>query len=55
MSPFWSWVYTIVVVGGYFAYTVLEVASGRRRKGLAADKMELVVLRAGVIAVVGHR
>ncbi len=52
MSPIWSWVFTIVVVGGYFAYTLLRSLRDQA-KGLAADKVELVVLRAAVIAVVG--
>jgi D-xylose transport system permease protein len=52
MSPIWSWVFTIVVVGGYFAYTSLKSLRAQAR-GLAADKLELVVLRAAVIAVVG--
>jgi D-xylose transport system permease protein len=52
MSPVWSWVFTIVVVGGYFAYTLVH-ALRAQAKGLAADKIELVVLRAAVIAVVG--
>jgi D-xylose transport system permease protein len=52
MSPVWSWVFTIVVVGGYFAYTLLRSLRAQAR-GLAADKVELVVLRASAIAVVG--
>lgn len=50
MSPLASWIFTVVVVGGYVVYTV--TASLRaHRKGLAADKMELVVLRGGLIAI----
>ena len=52
MSPTWSWIYTIVVVGGYFLYTAGR-ALRAQAKGLASDKMELVVLRAAVIAVIG--
>jgi D-xylose transport system permease protein len=52
MSPIWSWIFTIVVVGGYFAYTMLKSLRAQA-KGLAADRVELVALRAGVIAVVG--
>jgi D-xylose transport system permease protein len=52
MSPAWSWVFTIVVVGGYFLYT-LSKSLRAQAKGLAADKIELVVLRGAVIAVVG--
>ena len=51
MSPIWSWIFTIVVVGGYFLYTASK-SLRNQKKGLAADKMELVILRAGVIAVV---
>ena len=51
MSPLWSWVYTIVVAGGYFLYT-LSKSLRAQAKALAADKIELVVLRAAVIAVV---
>ncbi|MGZ4438054.1 MAG: sugar ABC transporter permease [Nocardioides sp.] len=52
MSPALSWVFTIVVVGGYLTYTVLKSLSAQRA-GLAADKMSLVLLRGGAIAVVG--
>jgi D-xylose transport system permease protein len=52
MSPVWSWVFTIVVVGGYFVYTLMRSLRDQK-KGLAADKIELVVLRAGVIAAIG--
>ncbi len=52
LSPLWSWVYTLVVVGGYFAYTSLK-AIRAHAKNLASDKLELVVLRAAAIAAVG--
>jgi D-xylose transport system permease protein len=52
MSPAWSWVFTIVVCGGYLGYTALKSIRAQA-KGLAADKMELVLLRGGVITVVG--
>jgi D-xylose transport system permease protein len=52
MSPFWSWVYTIVVVGGYFAFTAIKSLRAQA-KGLAADRMSLVVARAGVLAALG--
>ena len=52
LSPAWSWVYTIVVVGGYFAFTATK-ALRAQAKGLAADSMSLVVARAGVLAVLG--
>jgi D-xylose transport system permease protein len=52
MSPVWSWVFTIVVVVGYFAFTMLKSIRAQA-KGLAADRIGLVALRAGTIAVVG--
>jgi D-xylose transport system permease protein len=52
MSPLWSWVFTIVVVAGYFAFTMLKSIRAQA-KDLAADRIELVALRAGVIAIVG--
>jgi D-xylose transport system permease protein len=52
MSPAWSWVFTIVVVVGYFVFTMLKSLRAQA-KGLAADRIELVALRAGAIAVVG--
>jgi D-xylose transport system permease protein len=52
MSPLWSWVFTIVVVVGYAAFTMLKSIRAQA-KGLAADRIELVALRAGTIAVVG--
>jgi D-xylose transport system permease protein len=52
MSPFWSWVYVIVLVGGYTAYTVMKSIRATR-KGLSADSMELVLARAGVLAAIG--
>lgn len=52
LSPAWSWVFTLVVVGGYLAYTLLKSLSAQRA-GLAADTVSLVLLRGGVIAAVG--
>jgi D-xylose transport system permease protein len=52
LTPFWSWVFTIVVCGGYFLYTAARSLRAQA-KGLAADTMQLVVLRAGAIAIVG--
>src|SRR3954453_10973277 len=51
LSPLWSWVFTIVVVGGYLGYTVSKSLRAQR-KGLSADAMSLVLLRGGLIAVV---
>ncbi|HEV7204669.1 MAG TPA: ABC transporter permease [Jatrophihabitans sp.] len=52
MSPFWSWVYVIVLVGGYFAFTLVK-STRSRAKGLSADTLQLVVGRAVAIGVVG--
>ncbi|MDT4936837.1 MAG: D-xylose transport system permease protein [Pseudonocardiales bacterium] len=52
MSPLWSWVFVIVLVGGYFAYTLMR-ALRAQAKGLAGDAIPLVLGRAGVIAVIG--
>jgi D-xylose transport system permease protein len=51
LSPLWSWVFTIVVVGGYLVYTVLKSLRAQAR-GLAHDELPLVLLRGGIIAVV---
>ncbi|MCW2644130.1 MAG: D-xylose transport system permease protein [Pseudonocardiales bacterium] len=51
MSPTWSWVYVLVLVGGYFAYTLTR-ALRAQAKGLAGDAISLVLIRAGVIAVI---
>jgi D-xylose transport system permease protein len=52
MSPALSWVFTILVVGGYLGYTILKSLRAQAR-GLAADTMDLVLLRGGLIAVAG--
>jgi D-xylose transport system permease protein len=52
LSVLWSWVFTLVVVGGYLAYTILTSVSARRRD-LARDSMNLVLVRGGAVAVVG--
>src|SRR4051812_30692566 len=52
MSPAWSWVFTIVVVGGYFAFTAIKSLRAQAA-GLAADTMQLVVARAAALAAVG--
>jgi len=51
MSPLQSWIFTIVVVGGYLAYTISKSLRAQAR-GLAADTMDLVLLRGGLIALV---
>jgi D-xylose transport system permease protein len=45
-----SWVFTIVVVGGYIAYTLYTSISAKRRN-LAHDSLELVLLRGGALAI----
>jgi D-xylose transport system permease protein len=52
MSPAWSWVFTIVVIAGYLAYTLLKSITAQRR-GLSADSISLVLLRGGIIAAIG--
>ena len=52
MSPLLSWVFTILVVGGYLAYTIGKSLRAQAR-GLAADTMDLVLLRGGLIAAAG--
>ncbi|GAC1440754.1 MAG: ABC transporter permease [Mycobacteriales bacterium] len=52
MTPFWSWVFTIVVVAGYFAFTAVKSLRASAA-GLAADTMQLVIARAAVIAAIG--
>jgi D-xylose transport system permease protein len=49
MSVTGSWIWTIVVVGGYIAYTVWNSLRAQRR-GLAHDGLSLVLLRGGIVA-----
>jgi D-xylose transport system permease protein len=51
MSPTASWIFTIVVVGGYILYTVV-MSLRAQRKGLAADTLQLVLARGAAIAVI---
>jgi len=51
LSPFWSWVFIIVVVGGYIGYTVLKSVTAKKA-GLARDSLSLVLLRGGILAAV---
>jgi D-xylose transport system permease protein len=51
LSPTWSWVFSIVVVSGFIAYTVVKSVTAKRA-GLARDSLNLVLLRGAVIAVV---
>ncbi len=48
----WSWVFTIVVVGGYVAYSFYQAIT-TKRQGLAHDAITLVVLRSAAIIVGG--
>ena len=54
LSVLWSWVFTIVVVAGYLAFTLWKSISAQRA-GLAHDALSLVLLRGGVIAARRHR
>jgi len=51
LSVVWSWIFTIVVVGGFVAYTVVTAVSARRRN-LAHDSLNLVLMRGGALTVV---
>jgi D-xylose transport system permease protein len=51
LSVLWSWVFTIVVVGGYVLYSV-QASLRAKSNSLARDGMALVLLRGGSIAVV---
>ena len=51
MSPLGSWIFTIVTVGGYLAYTIVKSLRAQRR-GLSADTLQLVLARGGLLAVV---
>ena len=50
LSVTMSWVFTIVVVGGYVAYTLVTSIQAKR-KDLAHDSLNLVLVRGGVLAV----
>lgn len=52
LSVLWSWVFVIVVIGGYVAYSVLASLRAKRA-GLARDGLSLVLLRGGVLALAG--
>jgi D-xylose transport system permease protein len=52
LSPTWSWVFTLVVTGGYLLYTLLRSLRAQSR-GLAADTMGLVLARGLIIVAVG--
>ncbi len=52
LSPTWSWVFTIVVLAGYVGYTVLKSITAQRHH-LAADSLQLVLARGGVLGAIG--
>jgi D-xylose transport system permease protein len=52
MSPAWSWVFTIVMTGGYLVYTVVKSLRAQA-KGLAADTLQLVLVRGLAIIAIG--
>ncbi|HEX5426923.1 MAG TPA: ABC transporter permease [Pedococcus sp.] len=47
----WSWVFTLVLVGCYLAYSVLTSVNAQR-KNLAHDSLRLVLVRGAVLTVV---
>jgi len=51
LSVLWSWVFTIVVVGGYVAYTLLRSLRAQRA-GLAHEAIPLVLARGAILAAV---
>jgi D-xylose transport system permease protein len=52
LSVLWSWVFTIVVVGGYLGFTLLKSIRAQRA-GLSHDALPLVLARGGAIALIG--
>ncbi len=52
LSVLWSWIFVVVVIGGYVAYSVLASLRAKRA-GLARDALSLVLLRGGVLALAG--
>ena len=51
LSPAWSWVFSIVIIVGYLVFTVVKSLRAQAA-GLAADTMQLVLVRAGILTVV---
>jgi D-xylose transport system permease protein len=51
LSVLWSWVFMIVVVGGFIAYSVFTSVQARRRN-LARDGLQLVLVRSVALALV---
>lgn len=52
MSPALSWAFAVVVVFGYLAFTLAKSLRAQRA-GLAADTVQLVLVRGGLIIVAG--
>jgi D-xylose transport system permease protein len=52
LSVAWSWIFTIVVTGGYLIYDVIRSVRARA-KGLSHDSLQLVLVRDGIIVVIG--
>ena len=52
LNVLWSWVFTLVLVGGYLAYTLFRSVRAKRA-GLARDGLDLVLLRGGALAAIG--
>jgi D-xylose transport system permease protein len=52
LPPLWGWVLYVILVGGYVGYTVYRSIS-RRREGLSAEPLALVLSRGALLAVVG--
>ncbi|MGN6780863.1 MAG: sugar ABC transporter permease [Marmoricola sp.] len=51
LTPTWSWVFTIVVVGGYLLYTTVRSIVAKRAN-LSHESLGLVLARGGILAVV---
>jgi D-xylose transport system permease protein len=51
MTPLWSWVFTIVVAGGYLLYTVGKSLRAQA-KGLAGDSVQLSLVRGLILLAV---
>jgi D-xylose transport system permease protein len=49
LSPAWSWVFSITIVAGYFIFTLVKSLRAQAA-GLAADTVQLVIVRAAVLA-----
>lgn len=50
LTPSWSWVFTIVLIVGYLAFTTAK-ALRAQANNLAADRIGLVLFRGGILAV----